>query len=124
MKCPYCGKAVVVGADSCRQCESRITWDGEDATFYTPDTFVAVFTAWDPTSLPVVKGLLEANGIPFTVANDVTQDTLGLGRLGVGYNAVVGPPQVRVPGDFEAAARELISTVHAARAREESGPRE
>jgi hypothetical protein len=124
VRCPYCGTTVVEGAESCRRCDSRITWTDGEATFITPDTFVPVFTAWDATSLPVVEGLLEANGIPFTIANDTTQDSVGLGRLGVGYNAVVGPPVVRVPGEFEAAALELISKVRAPRKREEAGPGE
>jgi len=124
VKCPYCGTAVVEGADSCTQCESRITWSDGEATFLTPDTFVSVFTAWNPTSLPVVASLLESNGIPFTVANESTQDFVGLGRLGAGYNAVVGPPVVRVPGNYEDVARKLISSVVAKRKpeREDVGP--
>ena len=122
LKCPYCGTAVIAGAESCTQCESRITWSGDEATFITPDTFVPVFTAREPTTLPVVKSLLEANGIPFTVTNELTQDVLGLGRAGLGFNPIVGPPVIRVPAEHEAAARELISTVGVPHSRENVGP--
>jgi hypothetical protein len=124
VKCPYCGTVVVEGAESCTQCDSRITWSDGEATFVTPDTYVPVFTAWDATVLPVVESLLESNGIPFTVANEDTQDIVGLGRAGMGFNPIVGPPVVRVPTGYEDAARELIASVGTASVPEDGDPNE
>jgi len=112
--CPYCGAAVNAGAEVCAQCGSRIEWDGDDATFETPGSLVRVFTAWEPASLPVIESLLEANGIPFEVANEVTQDFFSWGRLLAGHNPVCGPPVVRVPADREEEARELIKAAASA----------
>ncbi len=111
MKCPYCGTAVTRGDTACSQCEARIAWVGEEAEFEVPESFVPVFVAYDPAMLPVVESLLSANGIPFVIPNDTTQDFMGLGRLGVGYNAITGPPVVKVPGEHAQAASELIASI-------------
>jgi hypothetical protein len=71
---------------------------------------VRVFTAWDPAALPVVESLLEANGIPFEVSNELTQDFLSWGRVIAGHNPVCGPPVVHVPADRADEARELIDS--------------
>ena len=111
MECPYCGSVVTPGAQACTQCEVRIVWNGDEAEFQVPDSFVPVFVAYDAAMLPVVESLLAANGIPFVVPNDTTQDLVGLGRAGIGYNPIIGPPTVKVPSDRAQTARELIASV-------------
>jgi len=112
VKCPYCGAAVVKGAEKCAQCGSGIVWSDGGARFFTPGPLERVFTAWDPAALPVIESLLEANGIPFGVANEVTQDFFAWGRLLGGYNQATGPPVVMVPTERADEARDLI---HSAR---------
>ena len=120
MHCPYCGTMVVQDSATCVQCGSQIVWEGGEATFATPESFAPVFTAWEASSLPVIESLLAANNIPFVVANEAIQDVVGLGRAGVGYNPIVGPPVVRVPSDREAEARELIAAAASAPSEAES----
>ena len=108
MKCPYCGEAVADQAEACVRCGSRITWGEDGVNVAEPEHWVPVFTARDATSLPVIESLLESNGIPFSVVNELAQDFLAWGRAGVGYNPVIGPPVVRVPSEREQEARELI----------------
>lgn len=110
MRCPYCGSTVTPGAEACAQCEVRILWDGDSAKFQAPETYVPVFVASDPAMLPVIESLLSANDIPFVVPNETTQDFLGLGRAASGFNMIIGPPVVKVPGEQAAAARELIAS--------------
>ena len=118
MNCAYCGAGVTTGAERCAHCGVAIEWKADEALFENPGEFVEVHRAFDPTSLPVIESLLEANGIPFVVANEVTQDFLGIGRLWGGYNLVPGPPVVRVPEGRAAEALELIATAGQGPARE------
>ena len=110
MRCPYCGSEVTPGTEACPRCQVRIVWHDDAAEFHMPDSYVPVFIAHDPMMLPVVESLLVANGIPFIVQNETTQDVFGLGRLGIGYSAAVGPPVVRVPGEYQLVANELIGS--------------
>lgn len=119
MKCPYCGAPVTKGAARCAQCDSAIAWDGDTATFSTPGPLVRVFTAWDPASLPIIESLLEANGIPFEVSNEVSQDFYSWGRLIAGHNPAFGPPVVHVPATRADEARALIEVSAAAPLTEE-----
>ena len=109
MNCLYCGAAVSIGQAQCAQCGVAIEWKADEATFETPGEFVEVYRAEDPASLPVIESLLETNGVPFMVTNQVTQDFLGIGRFGSGYNNVFGPPVVKVPESRAAEALELLS---------------
>ena len=74
-----------------------------------PQLEVVVFTAYDPTALPVVESLLLANDIPYVVNNELGQDVVGFGRV-AGYNLALGPPVVTVPAAYEQRARELIES--------------
>jgi hypothetical protein len=111
MKCPNCGTVVSPGAEACTQCEVRIVWEGDTPKFQVHDGYIPVFVAYDPAMLPVVESLLAANAIPFIVPNDSTQDMFGLGRMGSGYNSIIGPPVVRVPSEHAQAASELIASI-------------
>ena len=110
MKCPYCGAPVAAGAVKCAQCDTAIEWVGDKATFKTPGPFVRVYTAWDPAELPVIESLLEANGIPFEVSNEVSQDFFSWGRLLAGHNPAFGPPVVHVQADHADEACTLIES--------------
>ena len=120
MRCPNCGTEVQARVEHCPQCEIAIQWDGDTATFQMPADDVPVFMATDPAMLPVIESLLEVNGIPFIVTDEVSQDFLSWGRLIAGYSPVTGPPIVRVPAEHAEAARELIAT--ASRPAEEQAP--
>jgi hypothetical protein len=69
---------------------------------------VTVLTSSDPMLIPVVRSLLEAEGIAGTVANDVLQDLMGGGRLGAGSSILAGPVSLQVAAEDEAEARALI----------------
>ena len=111
MHCLYCGTPVTPGMERCPRCEVEILWREGEAEFLAPGDFVEVFRASDPTSLPVIESLLETNDIPYFVANGITQDFLSWGRLGTGYNVLLGPPIVKVPESSADEARELIAAM-------------
>ena len=77
----------------------------------TPDPtieLVTVFATGDASLIPVVKSILEAEGIDYLVRGEGVQDLLGAGRLSAGFNYVTGPAHFLVRRDDEERARELL----------------
>ena len=68
---------------------------------------VTVLETHDALLTPVVKSLLEAEGIPCVVYNEFPQDLIG-SRLVLGYNPLLGPMRVEVAAEHADAARELV----------------
>ena len=110
MNCLYCGTAVPPAAERCSQCDAVIVWKGDAAEFLVPEDYVPVHVGTDPALLLVVKSLLAANGIPFFVTDEISQDFLSWGRFIAGYSPVTGPPVVKVPGRMAQAAHDLIAS--------------
>ncbi len=71
-------------------------------------TMVTVYETHDPLLTPVLKSLLEAEGIPCFVLNEFTQDLIG-GRFLLGFNPLLGPMKIEVEAAHAEAARELIA---------------
>jgi hypothetical protein len=73
-----------------------------------------VLVSSDASLLPVVRSLLEAEGIPCFVQGELMQDFLGLGRLATGANQIFGPVEVQVPKERAQAARDLLEAANVA----------
>lgn len=71
-------------------------------------TMVTVLETHDALLTPVVKSMLEAEGIPCVVLNEFPQDLIG-SRLVLGYNPLLGPMRVQVESQHAEAARDLIA---------------
>ena len=110
MNCPYCGAGVAIGAGHCEQCGVAIEWRSDEAEFEDPGGFVEVHRVYDPSSMPVIESLLDANGILFMIANLRLQDLAWFGRLVSGYSFLFGPPVVKVPEIHAEEARDLLAT--------------
>jgi hypothetical protein len=54
---------------------------------------------------------LEGAGIPFFRKGEGVQDLFGAGRLGLGYSAVVGSPELQVDREDEARARAVLEAL-------------
>ena len=111
MDCPKCGRDIAEGVSRCRHCDVPLTWveeAGEDPA-HRPDALVTVLKTTDPMLMPVVRSLLEAEGIPCTASNEVLQDVMGGGRLGTGFSVIVGPMVLQVASEDEDEARALIA---------------
>jgi hypothetical protein len=107
--CSYCGADVEQGAAQCAHCEVAIVWKEGEAEFLSPGEFVGVMQLNDPSVTPVVESLLAANDIPYVIRGELSQEFLGWGRMSFGYNPVLGPPMLMVPGDRLEETRELLS---------------
>jgi hypothetical protein len=69
---------------------------------------VTVFTTGDKAAIALAKSLLEGSGIKYTVKNDLIQDLFTWGRLGIGFNPLMGPVRIMVsPSDVDMATELL-----------------
>jgi hypothetical protein len=72
------------------------------------ELFVTVFETGDAALIPLVRSLLEAEGIEYVVHGEQVQDLIGVGRMRAGFNVLTGPAEFLVrPADAER-ARELL----------------
>jgi len=69
---------------------------------------VTVFESSDVTLLALAKAALDEAGIRYVAQSEDIQDLFGLGRLGSGYNAITGPPRIRVTAEEAERAREVL----------------
>jgi hypothetical protein len=110
VNCPNCGHEIPESAERCPACNLELAGIPDDAgADPLPDELVTVLESGDPTLIPVVRSLLEAEGIHCVVENEMLQDMMGGGRFGMGFNPVVGPVHVRVAPEDEEAARALLA---------------
>jgi hypothetical protein len=114
MYCPECRNEYQDGVDRCPECgvalveslpeedegpEESIDWRDLETILVTSDTAL----------VPVVRSLLEAEGIPCFVQGEALQDLAGIGRLASGANMVFGATKIQVPREYVQNARDLLA---------------
>jgi hypothetical protein len=108
VNCPKCGHDLPESAERCPACNAELT-ETIAASEDVPVELVTVLESPDPTLLPVVRSLLEAEGIRCWIENEALQDLIGGGRMVTGFNPIVGPAYIQVAPEDEEAARALIA---------------
>lgn len=68
-----------------------------------------VFESGDYVAIGLAKSLLDEAEIPYSVKNEGLQDLFTIGRIGTGYNPLVGPIQIWVHPQDEDRALELLA---------------
>jgi hypothetical protein len=69
---------------------------------------VTVLESSDPALLAVAKSLLEQAGIRYYAKGEGVQDLFAVGRLGTGFNPVVGPIELQVSAHDAAEANAVL----------------
>ena len=72
---------------------------------------VRVFQTADSTLLPIIKSMLEGEGIPHVVQGDHALGLLPLGPFGAGVTRGLLGAIVLVPSEYAAAAKDILSTL-------------
>ncbi len=72
---------------------------------------VTVFESDDRVAISLAKGMLEQAEIPYIVKNEGLQELFGYGRMGTGYNPIVGAIQLQVDREYAEAARGLLNEI-------------
>ena len=98
MFCPLCKDEFVKGVKVCPDCKAELV---EDAPVDRPDpelTFVELVTvlSGEPMEIKVAMSVLEGAGIRCYAKGEGLQDLFGFGRIGTGFNLLVGPVQLQV----------------------------
>lgn len=111
MKCPQCEHENPDDRATCSACGAPITADTERVE---PEIeLVEVFATGDATLVPVVRSLLEEEGIEHLVQGEGIQELVGMGRVGAGMNIAAGPTRFFVREDEAARAAELLAHLEA-----------
>ncbi len=110
MLCPVCESEYREGFTRCVDCDVALVDTLPSPTEAHPETgdVETVFATGDPVLLMTAKALLDQAGIPYLSRSEDTQDLFGLGRLGTGFNLVVGPMEIRVGALRSEEAVELL----------------
>lgn len=108
--CPSCGGEYRDGFVECVDCGVALTAE-PPVPPAPPDPgreLVAIYEAGDPGEVALVESLLQDAAIPCVKKGEGLQDLFGAGRLGTGFNPIVGPIAILVPAEHEEAALELL----------------
>jgi hypothetical protein len=60
------------------------------------EKLVTVFATGNHGLIALAKSMLDDAGIKYYAKNERTEDLIGLGVIGTGYNPVIGPVEIQV----------------------------
>ena len=113
MICPSCGDEYRTGFTDCAACHvavvSKVPAVEQEPRSH-PD-LVTVFTTGNAAILPVIESVLKDAGIEFVAKSERLQDFFAWGRIGLGYNPILGPVEIQVTTEDQEAARELLKEI-------------
>lgn len=109
MFCPQCRTEYREGFASCADCRVPLvdTLPPEPTLEYVQ--LVTVFSTGHEGLIALARSILDGAGIPYSLKGEALQDFFALGRLGSGFNPVIGAVEVQVNKDDEVSARKLLS---------------
>lgn len=117
--CQFCGEPIHESAEICPHCGGERP-DATPGASPEPNLdLVPVFRTGDAGLIALAKSLLDGEGIQYMARGDGLQDLIGGGRLGGGFNYVVGPVEFVVRSDDAPRVRALLEDLANAG---ESGP--
>jgi len=72
---------------------------------------VTVFESADVVLFALAKSALDRAGIRYIAQAEGLQDLFGMGRIGTGFNAITGPPRIRVTADNAKRASAILAEI-------------
>lgn len=113
MFCPNCGFEYGEGSTVCSRCNVPLAKEPPDQTGSEFVKFVTVYETGDPGFIAFAKSVFESEDIRYFFKGEGIQDLFAGGRLGAGYNPVIGPVQIQVDEKDAEKARELLNQIEA-----------
>jgi hypothetical protein len=99
MFCPVCKSEFVKGIEVCPECKAALVEDAPEAPPSEPEpVFLEMVTilSGEPMEVKVAMSVLKGAGIRCYIKGEGLQDLFGFGRIGTGFNLLVGPVQLQV----------------------------
>ena len=111
MFCPKCDSEYQNGVTTCVDCEIDLVMQRptEDKPEYIK--FVTVYETGNSAIISFAKSILESENISFHMKGEGVQDLFGGGRIGTGFNPIVGPVQIQVDEQKATLAKRLLSEI-------------
>jgi hypothetical protein len=114
MFCPECGAEYREGVSKCADCGCELVAElpeAEEAEEAEYVEFVTVYKVGNPAILALAKSILQSAGIEYCVIGEGVQDLFGLGRIGAGFNVIVGQVEIRVDSERADEAIRLLADI-------------
>jgi len=111
MLCPKCGARYEEGLTVCRECNVPLVNELPAQTEPGFIRFVTVYETGDPALIAFAKSILQSEGIRYFVGGESLQDLFAGGRLGTGFNPVIGPIKIQVDEKDAEKAKELLRQI-------------
>ncbi len=111
MFCPKCGAEYIENITVCTTCDVPLVTElshEEEPGFIK---WVTVYATGDPAVISFAKSILQSEGIKYFIRGEGLQDLFAGGRLGTGFNPVIGPVQIQVDEKDVEKAKELLNQI-------------
>jgi len=106
--CPKCRTEYEDWITVCADCKAPLVLELPQEPKPIKVKLVRVFATGNQTLLAMAKSVLEKAEIKYIVKNEGVQDLFGVGRIGIGYNPIVGPAEIQVDKNDEQTAKDLL----------------
>ena len=111
MFCPKCGTEYGEDLNLCPTCDAALVNESQGETKPEFIKFVTVHETGDPAFIAFVKSILQSEGIIYFIRGEGLQDLFAGGRLGTGFNPIIGPVKIQVDEKDAKKAKELLSQI-------------
>ena len=111
MFCPNCGTEYREDFTVCPECNAPLVNElpGQREPGFI--RFVTVYETGDPAFIAFAKSILQSEGIKYSTKGEGLQELFAGGRLGTGFNPVVGPVEIQVDEKDAEKAKELLRQI-------------
>lgn len=111
MYCPECRSEYREGFTTCADCGAALVDELPPEPQPEYQDYITVMTVTEPVRLSAARAVLEKAGIAYNVLNEDLQDLFAMGRVGAGFNPIIGPTQLQVASECVEVARELLADI-------------
>jgi hypothetical protein len=111
MFCPKCGTKYGENVTLCSTCNLPLVNELPDQTEPEFMKFVTVYETGDPAFIAFAKSILQSEGIKYYIKGEGLQDLFAGGRLGTGFNPVIGTVKIQVDENDVEKAKELLKQI-------------
>jgi len=94
--CPKCGSEYREGFYECVDCKVKLTENPPQCSENQFIELVTVLETGDSSIIPIAKNILEDAGIKYFAKGEGLQHLFAFGRVGTGFNPIVGPIRLQV----------------------------